>query len=204
MQYPKIKSPKKDTLNQSNTETKLSRISIHYEYLFEWGIDFKNRIIRIDDEEIDASTFSRLDAALTEMENESRKAVTIRINSVGGSVYDALAIVGRLQSSTCKIITECYGCAMSAATLILACGERRKISKFSWFMTHEASYYAKGRHSQVQALVKQRDREEQRWAEAMEKFTKRSAKFWLKEGSYVDAYFTPEELLEMGVVDELI
>lgn len=195
--------PNKNTLNSSNTETKLSRIAIHYEYLFEWGVDFKNRIITIDDE-IDSNTFSKLDSALTEMENESRKAVTVKINSPGGSVYDALAIVGRLRNSPCRIITEGYGCIMSAATLILACGDKRRVSSLSWFMHHEAYYGVEGRHKQVVNEVKQREREEAQWAKAMARFTKKDVKFWAKKGIHIDAYFEASELKDLGVVDEVM
>lgn len=200
---PRLKLPKrKNTLNSSNTETKLSRIAIHYEYLFEWGVNFKDRVIVISDE-IDSTTFEVVEAALTEMEAENRKTVTVKINSQGGSVYDALAIVGRLRASPCHIVTEGYGCIMSAATLLLACGEKRRVSEFAWLMHHEASYGAEGRHSQLKNLVAQTEREEQRWAEAMAGFTNRPKEFWTKEGTHIDAYFDAEQLLELGVVDEV-
>lgn len=194
--------PLRNTLNQSNTDTKLSRIAIHYEYLFEWGVNFKDRVIVISDE-IDSSTFDVVEAALTEMENESRKSVTVKINSPGGSVYDALAIVGRLRASQCQIVCEGYGCIMSAATLILASGDKRKVSEYAWFLHHEASYGAEGRHSQMKNLVAQTEREEKQWAIAMASFTQMDEKFWATKGVHVDAYFTAQELLEMGVVDEV-
>lgn len=199
---PPRRRPRKSGLNESNTETKLNRISIHYEYLFEWGVNFKDRVITISDE-IDSGTFDVVDSALTEMEAEGRKAVTVKINCLGGNVYDALAIVGRLKASKCQIITEGYGAVMSAATLILACGDKRRISYLSWFMTHEATYSAKGKHSEIVAEVRQAERENRQWATAMESFTQKDAKFWENAGKGEDAYFTPEELLSFGVVDEV-
>ena len=88
-------------------------------YHFEEGVNFRDRVILIDDE-ITESSFALFDAALSEMERDSKRTVTIRINSPGGSVYDALAIIGRLTSSSCHIVTEGYGHVMSAATLLLA------------------------------------------------------------------------------------
>ena len=67
------------------------------------------------------------------------KAITIRLHSEGGSVYEALAIVGRIEKCKCQIITEGYGAIMSAATLILASGDKRRISRLAWFMVHESN-----------------------------------------------------------------
>jgi len=71
-------------------------------------------------------------------------------------------------------------------------------------MHHEASYGVEGRHKQVVNEVRQREIEEKQWAQAMAKYTKKDAKFWAKKGVHVDAYFTPEQLKEMGVVDEVL
>ena len=103
------------------------RLELHLKYLFDQAINFKDRVITIDSD-IDGELFAWIDAALTELESHSRKAITVRIRSEGGDVYKALAIIGRLKKSKCQIVTEGYGCIMSAATMILACGDIRRIS----------------------------------------------------------------------------
>lgn len=194
----------RNSLSQSRvTDTTLTKIALHYEYLFEWDVNFKDRVITISND-IDSDEFARIDAALTEMETDSRKKITIRINSPGGYVYDALAIVGRIKKSKCQIITEGYGKVMSAATLILAAGNKRKVSELCWFMWHEASYeLIEGRHSEHKAVVKQEEREHLQWAKWMAYFTKKSKKFWLTQGIHIDAYFDAKELVKLGVADEL-
>lgn len=139
------------------------------------------------------------------MENESKKKITIKINSLGGSVYDALAIVARIRSSKAHIVTEGYGTIQSAATLVLACGKTRRIDRNATFMHHECSYGIPDgtRHSQVKAYVAQVDREEVSWAKAMAEYTKKSMKFWADTGKMVDAYFDAKQLLKLGVVDEV-
>jgi hypothetical protein len=74
------------------------------------------------------------------MESEDKSTVTIKINSPGGSTYDAMAIIGRIRSAKCYIVTEGYGQIMSAASLILASGRKRRINKYAFLMWHEASY----------------------------------------------------------------
>lgn len=188
--------------NRINVDSKLTQIALLLEYAFEHKVDFKNRIIKLS-KDIDAEEFDRVDTALTEMESQSRAGVTIKINSSGGEVYHALAIIGRLKKSKCKITTEGYGHVMSAATMILAAGDSRHISKYAFFMHHEASYEVDGRHSFVKNEVKQKDKEEELWSKWMEELTKTPMKFWLKQGIGKDAYFSAEELLKLGVVDEV-
>ena len=196
-------SSSETSAQKSLSESKLSLLSLRLEYLFDFGVNFTDRIITLT-EEIEYPMFDILDAALSLMESDSKKSITIRIKSVGGSVCDALAIVGRIKTCKCQIITEGYGEIMSAATLLLACGDKRKISKYSIFMHHEASYELEGKHSNIKNEVAEMEKEEKQWAKWMAGFTKESEKFWATKGVATNAYFTPEELLKMGVVDEII
>jgi ATP-dependent Clp protease protease subunit len=177
-------------------------MQIHLETIFERGVNFKERIITITDE-IAFPAFDFLDAAMTEMESQSRKTITVKIHSEGGSVYEAMAIVGRIKKSKCKVVTEGYGAVMSAATLILAAGDERRISEFTWFMHHEASYEAGGRHSDMKDLVAQMEKEEKIWSEWMARFSEKDADYWYETGCKKDAYFTAQELIDLGVADEI-
>jgi ATP-dependent Clp protease protease subunit len=181
----------------------LTQAALILEYAFEYNVNFKERTILIS-REIDEIEFNRVENALTEMESQNRKSITIRINSPGGQVYQAMAIIGRMKRSPCQIITEGYGHVMSAATLILAAGDKRKISPYTFFMHHEGSYGVEGRHSAIKDIVKQTDREEEKWCEWMGQFTKKPKSFWAKSGVRVDARFEADELLEFGVVDEIM
>lgn len=188
---------------KTSVDNKLTHAALILEYAFAYGVNFKERTITIS-REIDDIEFDRIENGLTEMESQSRKAITIKINSPGGQVYQALAIIGRMKRSPCQIITEGYGHVMSAATLILAAGDKRRISPYTFFMHHEGSYGVEGRHSTIKDVVKQTDKEEDKWCEWMGEFTKKPKSFWAKSGVRTDAYFDAEELLEFGVVDEVM
>lgn len=191
------------TGSKANVDSKLTQAALILEYAFEYNVNFKQRVITIS-RDIDQKEFDRVDGALTELESQSRKSVTIRINSPGGEVYQALAIIGRLKKSSCRIITEGYGHVMSAATLILAAGNIRKMSKYGFFMHHEASNTLTGKLSELEAEVKQMKIEDLQWAEWMSELTHESKDFWSRHGVGTNAYFKPEELLSMGVIDEII
>lgn len=188
---------------KTTVENKLTKVALLLNYAFEYGIDLENRVIKVTGE-IDDWQYDLVDTALTIMEAESKKNITIRINSPGGCSYQAMAIVGRMKKSKCGIITEGYGHVMSAATLILASGtHKRTISRDGFFMWHEASYALEGRHSEMMNEVKQAEKEEKFWANRMADCSNKTAKWWYENGTKTNAYYNADQLLKMGVVDEL-
>lgn len=191
-------------MTQKSKNPDIEKEALRLEFCFEKGINIEDRIIQITGEILDNVSFDYLDAALTEMERKSGKAITLKINSPGGSPYEALAMIDRMRDSKCQIITKCYGHAMSAAGLILAAGDKRFIGSKSWFMHHEATYGAPvERHSMVKDYVQQMEREEVQWAKAMEEYTLKPEEFWKEAIDKHDFYLTAEECLEAGIVDEI-
>lgn len=189
---------------KSKNSLNFEKEKLRLEYLFESNIDLAGRVIRIVGNIGDA-TYEDLDCQLSELERlNPRKTVTIRISSPGGSVYDALAIVGRMSSSSCPIITEGFGQVMSAATLILAAGKKRRMSRYCMFMHHKSSYMIGGDHDSVVDEVKQVEREEKLWSEWMSEFSKRTSQFWYNAAKKKNYYATAQECLKLGVIDEII
>lgn len=183
--------------------TQMQVFELQTDVALKYGINIPARSIQLVGE-IDQNTFILIETALTLLESQSKASVTIKINSEGGSVYDALAIVGRMKSSKCKIITEGYGATMSAASLILAAGDKRRMSKFGWLMHHEASYGYEGTIQQSKHVLSQMEREEKLWAQYMEQFSSSPAAYWASQGKLGrDLYLTAEECLTLGVIDEV-
>jgi ATP-dependent Clp protease protease subunit len=177
---------------------------IQTDLALKYGINLPARTVQLVGA-VDENMFLLVETALTLMEDQSRSAITFRINSLGGSVYDALAIVGRMRSSKCKINTEGFGAVMSAATLILAAGNKRKMSSFGWVMHHEGQLEGvEGTVEQMRHLTSQLEREEEAWTESMAKFTTAPADFWAKQGKLgKDLFLTADQCLDLGVVDEV-
>jgi len=187
----------------SDIRESVDKIDLNLKYAFENKINIKARVIQLTGE-VDTEMFNLVDTGITELERYNKKQIVIRINSEGGSVNDALAVVGRIRAAKSKIITEAYGACMSAASLILASGHKRRISEFCLFMHHEFIYSAEGRHSDIKAEVKEGERQLQAWAQYMARFSNKPASFYLTEGLGKDSYWTPLEVLEYGIVDEVI
>lgn len=178
------------------------KLDLNRKYAFEHNINFTSRVINLTGE-INEESFRFFDMAMTEMERHNNQTVTLRLNSEGGSTYDALAIIGRIEKSPARVVTEGYGAIMSAATLILAAGGKRRLSRWAWVMHHEASYDTDGRHSNIRDHVSQMQREENQWAEAMAEFSDMTKEFWTQEGVRKDLYLTAKQALDYGMVDEV-
>ena len=173
------------------------------DFLFEKGIDFANRSVQLTGIVGDDFDFSYVDNVLSELERQSKRSITLKLNSAGGSVVEALAIVGRIRASKCKIVIEGFGVIQSAATMILACGDKRRVSKYAMIMHHQAHYGMEGKHKDVKHFVEQLEKEEKLWCKWLEEFTGKEAEFWYKS-AYRDFYITAEEALNYGIVDEII
>lgn len=171
--------------------------------ILEHGISLKNRTITVAGE-IDDELVKIFSLAFDEFDYSS-EPVTIKLYSHGGDARAAMAIIGLMRASPCTVIVEAYGQVESAATLILAAGNKRLISAYSYFMHHESSYtLVDEKHSNIKARVKQEQREEEFWAETMAGFTKKPASFWLKHGVGDDFFMSPQQLVEAGVVEAII
>lgn len=180
----------------------LEALSLNLHYSFENGLDIQNRIIRLTDD-IEDFHFDWFDAALTTLESISRKRITLRISSYGGDVYAALGIVGRMQRSKCLIDTEGYGKIMSAATIVLAAGQKRSMSKLAVFMHHEASFSLEGKESEVDHELRQIKRESDTWAGLMSELTSLPKQFWLQQGTGKNLYLDAERCKQMNIIDEV-
>ena len=176
---------------------------LRLDYLFEKGISFRDRAIQLTGIVGESFDFSFVDSAIAELERiSSRRAITLKLNSPGGSVVEALAIVARIKAAKCPVTVEGYGVIQSAATMILASGSKRRISKYATVMHHQASYYAEGKHDDIAHLVSQCEREERMWCDWLEELTKKNSNFWYKKAKK-DFYLTAQECVELGIADEV-
>jgi len=118
-------------------------------------------------------------------------------------VYEALAMVGRITDSPCSITTEGYGAIMSAAVLVLGCGDHRRMSRFATFMHHASSYQVGGSHEEVKEEVAQMERDEDMWCGWMDQLSKLTAKQWRKKSHKKNLYLNADETLKTGIIDEV-
>lgn len=137
-------------------------------------------------------------------EEKKEDPINIVINSDGGDVYEALGMIDFMQSLNVKVNTICRGRAMSAAALLLCAGTgTRFVSKNSTIMFHEMSSGIYGKSSDMKANVQHMEKLEEVLVQIMSENSKKDKKFW-RETTLKDYYLSPEEALELGVIDKII
>lgn len=187
--------------------SKSERLGIRQErfkFHLDYGVNVEERVVLVTGSIGEDTSFDAIDAALTALERESKMPITVRIFSGGGSVSEALAIIGRLTASPCEVVTEAYGQVASAACLILACGNVRRMSRFTTFLHHESSTWLSGKTTFMKEELEQLEREEDQWCNWLAEMSKLSAKQWRQKATKREFYMTAHECLEAGIVDELI
>lgn len=144
--------------------------------------------------------------AVLHMRDEEKKnePINIVINSDGGDVYEALGMIDYIQSLDVKVNTICRGRAMSAAALLLCSGTGiRAASKNSTIMFHEISSGIYGKSSDMKANVQHTEKLEEILIDIICTNSNKDASFW-KERILKDYYLSPEESLELGVIDTIL
>lgn len=174
----------------------------------DYGLDVESSTIYLFGDIADGTLydFTLKMKAIMHMRDDDKKndPINIVINSDGGDVYEALGMIDYIQSLNVKVNTICRGRAMSAAALLLCSGTgTRAASKHSTIMFHEMSSGIYGKSSDMKANVQHMEKLEEILVDIMSQNSNKDTKFW-REITIKDYYITPEDALELGVIDRII
>ena len=169
-------------------------------------VDYQDSVIFLNDE-IDDTTLTdliiRVRSLLQHRKNKSAE-INLLINSPGGNVHEMFGIIDYIESLDVKVNTICRGRAFSAAAIILLCGTgNRMISKRSTVMFHQTSSFLGGKMSDITAYLDNVKTLESSVYELLAEKTKKDANWW-KDKMRTDLYLSAEELVHLGVVDQII
>lgn len=166
------------------------------------------RIILINDI-ISEDTIEKAVMPLLEMDKDGTgEKITIYINTNGGSVHDGLvlcSVIEKLKTPTDIIV---LGYAYSMGSLILMAGYKnenvtRKCYSFSTALIHGGSAFVSGTSSQVKDYFKFNEKYEKRVSEYIVSHTNLTEEDYNAIERY-EAYMDSDEMLEKGLVDEII
>jgi len=169
-------------------------------------LDYEDSVIFINDEINDTTLtdFIIRMRSLLQHRKDKSSPVNLMINSPGGDVYEMFGIIDYIESLDVKVNTICRGRAMSAAAVILACGTgNRMMSKRSTVMFHQSSSFMGGKMSDITAYLDNIKSLEVLIYSMLAEKTKKDADWW-REKMRNDMFLTAEELLEIGVIDQII
>ena len=174
---------------------------------FDYGIDKENRrIFMLDD--VDEGSIGTVIKGLYYMNaQDNTQPNELFIGSFGGSEYEMFALYDVIRTLKAPIHTVAIGKCMSAAPLLVACGEtgKRWATPNTWFMVHQSwSEFGPRRTDEVQKELKHYEEMGQGWYGLMEKHTNQDGKFWKRHCNAVgDKFFSAYQALEWGIVDHI-
>jgi ATP-dependent Clp protease protease subunit len=177
--------------------------------LTEHSIDVKpqERIICLNGE-VNETLSAAIVAQLLYLESDApEKAITLYINSPGGSVTAGLAIYDTMSYIRSPVSTVCVGQAASMGSLLLCGGEKGK--RFclpnSSIMVHQPSGGYSGQASDIAIHAKEIIRVRGKLNEIFRKhLTKVHTIDEIEKLMERDKFLSAEEALDMGIVDEIL
>jgi len=141
------------------------------------------------------------------LEVRDGKNLTLYINSTGGDLYQAFALIDVIKQSRHTISTVALGACMSAAFLIFASGSKgqRFASKNTSFMCHQFSESMDDKYHDLKATMKENDLCNQRMIDILKEATGLTpSKIKAKLLPASDVYLTSEEAINLGIADKLM
>ena len=173
--------------------------------------DEQNRVLWIEGE-ISDDTFSLFELSKLiinynkedkDIPVEQRKPIKIFINSPGGDLESTLAFIGLINISKTPIwtINACWGA--SAAGLILMAGHKRFALPNTTCLIHSGSGQLGGSYEQTTEQMKNYKYLVDKMRDFILDKTKIDPKLF-KKNSQKDWYIYTDEMLSLGIVDEII
>jgi ATP-dependent Clp protease, protease subunit len=135
------------------------------------------------------------------------KILTVYINSTGGSLYDAFALIDVIKNSKFPVRTIAMGACMSAAFLIFTSGTKgeRYAAKNASLMCHQFTESMDNKYHDLKATMRENDLCNQRMIDILREATGLStARIKSKLLPASDVYLTAEEAVDLGVADQLL
>ena len=163
--------------------------------------------------DVDQATISDLNSKILTTRNSLSKTaldtgvaglvlpIHLHIHSYGGSVLAGFAGSGIIAQN--HVHTHIEGGAASAATFLSVCGAHRTITQASFILIHQLEAGFWGKHDEIPEWHKNMDRFMKTATDIYTRHTK-LPKAKLQGILKHDVWFTPEEALKYGLVDEII
>lgn len=136
---------------------------------------------------------------------EAFDSIELHINSSGGSIFDGLPIYNLVRHSRAEVTTFVDGCAFSMAGIIALAGAKVKMYEASLLHIHSPLAGLYGNAEQMRGTADELDTFEAPLVASVAARCKKKKEdvkaLWF---DYKDHFFTPEEALEAGLIDEIV
>ena len=141
------------------------------------------------------------------LESKSDKTLTLYINSTGGDLYQAFALIDVMRNSKLPIRTIGIGAVMSSAFLIFASGQQdgRYAAKNTSFMCHQFTSGMDAKYHDLKAEMKETELLNAKMVDILKNATGLTASVIKKRLLPAsDVYLTAEEVVELSIADHIL
>ena len=129
------------------------------------------------------------------------------ISSLGGSLYDGLALIDNMNSAKTTMATHATGKVMSMGAYIAFSGAKghRTMDKNCSVMLHQYSTYSQGKYQEMASNRQHEDHLHKLTVAMLKKISTMSMKDIREKalGPH-DLYLTPKQCLDYGLIDKII
>ena len=135
------------------------------------------------------------------------KILTLYVNSSGGDLYQAFALIDIMRNSKHVVRTVGIGSVMSAAFLIFTSGDQgeRHIAANTGIMCHQFSGGTDAKFHDLKAEMKENEMLNKKMVEILKNATGLApSRIKTKLLPASDVYLTAQEAIELGIADHLI
>lgn len=144
---------------------------------------------------------------LFESLQQDSRPLTLYINSMGGSLTDAFALIDLMNKSPIPIRTVGIGNVMSAAFLIFLSGTvgERYIGKNCFILSHQFSEEIYGKYHDIKTKMIESQKTNDKMIQLIKSKTKLSEKeIKTKLLPPTDVWLTSEEAVKLGIADHIL
>jgi len=187
----------------------MSKYQSELEEYLEVGIDIAKRRIHFgiigaeEGESVSWHTVERIIRGLHRMYDAGSGPIELHMSCFGGCVYSMLRLVDEIEASPCQVKFVGGGQIMSAATWIMAVCDYRIVHKNARIMIHDGSNGFEDRHIDLIITAEEDKNVQEKLYELYANNSRMPKEFWA-DICQRDVYLTPEEALNLGLVDEVV
>lgn len=128
--------------------------------------------------------------------------IVLRVNSPGGSVYDALAIMNALKRHKAKVTATVDGLAASAASFVVQAADEIIMGKGTELMIHDALVIAIGNAAELREEAEYLDRISNTIASIYADRAGGTTEEW-RDRMLAETWYSAEEAVEAGLADSI-
>ena len=137
---------------------------------------------------------------IDELQSVKDKDINVHINSLGGSVFDGLAIYNALKNHSKKVTTKVEGIAASIASVIAMAGDSIEMAENSLFMIHNPFAMSGGDANELRKTANILDKIRNEIAEIYAAKSKHDSKHYIALMD-VESWFNSSETMELGLIN---